>query len=266
VALARSVDLNSDMGESFGPYQMGETASLMPLVTSANIACGFHAGDPRTMRATVELARRHGVGVGAHVGYPDLVGFGRRAIEAGDEEISTDVLYQIGALAAFAQAAGVPLRHVKAHGALYTQAEREWRVAAALVEGVRRAPQPLTLVASPTSQMVRAASGCGLPVIREAFCDRAYRADGTLVPRSQPGSVLTDGEQVAERAVRLAAAGEVVAEDGSVIAVPCDTLCIHGDTPGATRLAAAVRAALAAHGIGCQAMPSPAGPPPPPGP
>ncbi len=266
MAPGRQVDLNSDMGESFGPYRLGETASLMALVTSANVACGFHAGDPRTMAATVELARRHGVGVGAHVGYPDLVGFGRRAMTVGDEEIATDVLYQIGALLGFTGAAGVPLRHVKAHGALYIQAERDRRVAEALVEGVRRCRQPVTLVAPAGSEMERAAVACRMPVAREAFCDRAYRPDGTLVPRSEPGSVLHDPERVARRAVRLAADGEVEAADGQVIPVPCDTLCIHGDTAGATQLATAVRAALEAAGIGCGAMDSPALAPPPPAP
>ncbi len=254
----RSIDLNSDTGESFGPYRLGETATLLQVVTSANVACGFHAGDPRVMAETVELAHRHGVGVGAHVGYPDLVGFGRRAMAADDDEITTDVLYQIGALYAFTRAEGVPLRHVKGHGALYNQAVRDRRIAGALVRGVARFAMPLTLLAPAGSEMVEAAEAVGLPVAFEAFCDRAYRPDGTLVPRAEPASVLHDPEVVAERAVRLARDQEVVAEDGSVIAVPCDTLCIHGDTPGATRVAERVRSALEAAGIPCRALASPA--------
>ncbi|HVA20509.1 MAG TPA: 5-oxoprolinase subunit PxpA [Candidatus Micrarchaeia archaeon] len=258
---ARSMDLNSDTGESFGPYQLGETATLLPVVTSANVACGFHAGDPRTMAATVALARRHRVGVGAHVGYPDLVGFGRRAIAASSEEIATDVLYQIGALFAFTQAEGVPLRHVKGHGALYNQAVRDERVAAALVLGVARFRQPLALVAPAGSAMAAAAEAHGLPLVWEAFCDRAYRPDGTLVPRTEPDSVLTDPGLVAARAVRLARSQEVVAADGTVITVPCATLCIHGDTAGATKVAARVRAELEAAGIALRPMASPAPPP-----
>jgi UPF0271 protein len=243
------LDLNSDVGESFGPYVIGETATLMSQITSANVACGFHAGDPRIMQATVALARQHGVGVGAHVGYHDLVGFGRRAIAASPEEIATDVLYQIGALFAFSQAAGVPLRHVKAHGALYNQAERDRTVAEALVEGIRQFGSPLTVVATGGSAMVSAAAEAGLPVAREAFADRAYRGDGTLAPRTMPGSVLADPELVAERAVRLATRGLVETIDGREIEVPCDTLCLHGDTPGATALAKRVRSALESAGV-----------------
>jgi len=243
------LDLNSDVGESFGPYVMGETATLMTQITSANVACGFHAGDPRIMQATVALARQHQVGVGAHVGFHDLVGFGRRAIAASPEEIATDVLYQIGALFAFTQAAGVPLRHVKAHGALYNQAERDRSVAEALVEGISRFGGSLTLVASGSSAMAIAAAEAGVPVAREAFADRAYRLDGTLAPRSMSGSVLTDTELVAERAVSLATRGEVQTYDGGQIEVPCDTLCIHGDTPGATALATRVRSALESAGV-----------------
>jgi len=252
------IDLNSDMGESFGPWPMGETASLMTLVTSANVACGFHAGDPRVMAATVALAARHGVAVGAHVGYPDLVGFGRRPMTLSRAEIATDVLYQIGALFAFVREAGLTLQHVKAHGALYNQAERDAAVAEALVEGVRRFSCELVVVAPAASAMAAAAQAAGLPVAREAFCDRAYRADGTLAPRGRAGSVLTDPTEVARRAVRMVTEGRVETVDGADIAIPCDTLCIHSDTSGATEMARAVRAALTAAGVRVAAFGRPA--------
>jgi UPF0271 protein len=252
------IDLNSDVGESFGPYRLGETEGVMPYLTSANIACGFHAGDPRVMRRTVELAKASGVGVGAHVGYPDLVGFGRRRLSLAPEEIATDVLYQVGALWAFARAAGVRLRHVKAHGALYNQAERDPAVAEALVEGVRRIGLELTLVAPPGSAMSQAAARRGMPVAREGFADRAYVADGTLAPRSAPGSVISDPATVARRAVRLVTEGRVETLDGADLRLEVDSLCIHGDTPGATEIARAVRGALEEAGVTLAPFPSPA--------
>lgn len=254
-----TVDLNSDMGESFGPYRIGApTASLLPWLTSANVACGFHAGDPRIMRETVGLAKAFGVGVGAHVGYPDREGFGRRPIRMSFEEIATDVLYQIGALSAFCREAGVALRHVKAHGALYNQGERDIAVAEALVEGVGRFGAPLVLIATPGSAMAEAAASAGLRVAREAFADRAYRADGTLVPRTEAGSVIDDPATVAARAVRLAAEGRVASVAGADVEVRSDTICIHGDTPGAEVLARAVHEALRAAGVRVAAFGSPA--------
>ncbi|MCL6596248.1 MAG: LamB/YcsF family protein [Firmicutes bacterium] len=259
------VDINSDMGESFGPYRIGaESGRLMPHLTSANVACGFHAGDPRVMRDTVRLARAFGVGVGAHVGFPDRVGFGRRAMALSGEEIATDVLYQIGALYAFCREAGVPLRHVKAHGALYNLAERDEAVARALVEGVTRFGAPLVLVAPEGSAMAQAARAAGVPLAREAFADRAYRPDGTLMPRREPGSVITDPGEVARRAVRLVTEGTVESAGGGTVAVGVDTICVHGDTPGAEVLAAAIRQALAQAGVEVAPFPSPAGDPPPP--
>lgn len=255
------IDLNSDMGESFGPYTIGApTASLLPHLTSANVACGFHAGDPRIMRETVHLARDAGVGVGAHVGYPDREGFGRRAIAMSFEEIATAVLYQIGAIEAFCREAAVVLRHVKAHGALYNQGERDEGVAAALVEGVRRFGAPLVLVASPRSAMEEAARAAGIAVAREGFADRAYRADGTLVPRREAGSVLTDPTAVAARAVRLATEGRIGTAEGSDIALAVDTICIHGDTPGSDVLAGAIHRALRAAGVRVTAFDSPVDP------
>lgn len=255
------IDLNSDMGESFGAYRIGAPSdALMPFLSSANVACGFHAGDPRIMRETVGLARRHGVGVGAHVGYADREGFGRRAIAMSFEEIATDVLYQIGAISAFCREAGVPLRHVKAHGALYNQGERDEAVAEALAEGVRRFGAPLVLVASPGSAMAHAARAAGLPVAHEGFADRAYRPDGTLMPRREAGSVLTDPDAVARRAVRLATEGRIAASDGSDLELSVDTICIHGDTPGSDVLAGAIHAALTAAGVRVAAFDSPADP------
>ncbi len=251
------VDLNSDMGESFGPYRLGApTEALLRYVTSANVACAFHAGDPRIMRETVALAKAAGVGVGAHVGYPDREGFGRRAMRMTFEEIATDVLYQIGALSAFCREAGVSLRHVKAHGALYNQGERDPAVAQALVEGVRRFGAPLVLVAAPGSAMAASAAVAGLAVAREAFADRAYRADGTLVPRAEAGSVIDDPAAVAARAVRLVREGMVSSAEGADVAVGADTICIHGDTPGAEVLAETVRAALEAAGVAVRPFPS----------
>jgi UPF0271 protein len=247
------------MGEAGGSYRLGApTAALLEHVTSASIACGFHAGDPRIMRETVALARAAGAGVGAHVGYPDRGGFGRRPMRMSGEEIATDVLYQIGALYAFCREARVPLRHVKAHGALYNQAERDADVARALVEGIVRFGLPLTVVASDKSAMAEAAAERGLPVAFEAFADRAYRADATLQPRGESGSVIDDPQAVAARAVRLAREGRVTAVDGADITVRADTLCIHGDTPGAELLARAVRQALEAAGVGVRPFPSPA--------
>jgi UPF0271 protein len=251
------VDLNSDVGESFGPWRLGETEELLGIVTSANVACAFHAGDPRVMEDVVRRAAQTGTGIGAHVGYPDLVGFGRRAMDLSHREIVTDVLYQIGALYAFCRSQGVPLRHVKAHGALYNQGERDLRVARALVEGVARARLGLVLVAPEGSAMAQAAQEWGVPVAREAFCDRAYRADGTLVPRREAGAVRTDPAEVVEQAVRLATQGKVRTIDGQEVQVGCDTLCIHGDTPGAAALARAVRSALEAAGVEVRPFPGP---------
>ena len=243
------IDLNSDMGESFGRWELGADEALLDLVSSANVACGFHAGDPRTMRRTVELARERGVAVGAHPGFPDLAGFGRREIAASPDEVATDILYQIGALAAFCRAAGVPLRHVKPHGALYNRIAGDERLAAAAVEGVARYGGGVILVGLPGSAVERAARAAGVPFAREAFADRAYLPDGTLAPRGLPGAVIHDPAAVAARAVRMVTAGRAETIDGGEIELAADTLCIHGDTPGAPALARAVRAALEGAGV-----------------
>jgi UPF0271 protein len=243
------IDLNSDLGESFGPWPMGRDTELMPLITSANVACGFHAGDPGTMRATVALARKHGVAIGAHPGFPDLVGFGRRDLKASPQEIEDFVLYQAGALAGVAAAQGARLQHVKAHGALYNMACRDGAMADALARAVAALDRSLLLFGLPGSELLRAGRAAGLRVAAEGFADRAYEADGSLASRSKPGSVIHDAAIVAARAVRMACEREVVAVDGSVIRVEVDTICLHGDTPGAVELARAVRAALEAAGV-----------------
>jgi 5-oxoprolinase (ATP-hydrolysing) subunit A len=240
----RTVDLNADMGEA-----QGDDATLVGLVTSANVACGFHAGDPMIMRATVDAAVRAGVTVGAHPGYPDRQGFGRRDLAATPAEITADVLYQIGALQAVCRAAGTRVRYVKAHGALYNRAAKDAAAAKAIAEAVRLADPSLVLLCLAGSLMIDVVRQAGVTVAEEVFADRAYAADGSLVSRSVPGAVLTAPEVVAERAVRMVAAGEVEASGGGIVRVRADSLCVHGDTPGALDLVRAVRRAMAAHGI-----------------
>ena len=245
----RTIDLNSDLGEAFGAYRLGPDEELLPLVSSANIACGFHAGDPRVMARTVQAAGAYGVGVGAHPGFLDLAGFGRREIVATPSEITTDVLYQIGALAAFCRAANVPLRHVKAHGALYNRAVKDQPTADAIADAVRQYDPSLIFVALPNSTLERAARAAGVPVAREGFADRAYNSDGSLASRHLPGAVLHEPAMIAERAVRLVRDGVVTALDGSMLDLPIETLCLHSDTPGAVAIAHAIRAAFADAGI-----------------
>jgi len=243
------IDLNGDVGESFGRYTLGGDEALMPVLTSASIACGFHAGDPGTMRATVELARSHGVAIGAHPGFPDLVGFGRRALAATPREVEDLVLYQVGALAAVAGAQGAHLCHVKPHGALYNQAARDLSLAEAVARAVAAFDPSLVLVGLSGSRLLEAGRRAGLRVAAEAFADRAYRADGTLLPRDRPGAVLTDAEAVARRALAMVRDRAVTAEDGARVELAIDTLCLHGDTPQAALLARRVRATLEAAGV-----------------
>jgi UPF0271 protein len=242
------IDLNCDMGESFGRYTLGDDAAMLDVVTSANIACGLHAGDPLVMQTTVALAAWKGVAVGAHPGYPDLQGFGRRAMALPPAELGATVLYQIGALAGFARAAGAPLIHVKPHGALYNVAARDQAVAEAIVRAVTAFDSTLIVVTLPNSALLYAARVAGLCVAREGFADRAYREDGSLVPRSEPGAVIHDPAQATARAIRMVTRGEVEAITGKVIPLHIDTLCIHGDTPGAVGIAATLRTALEAEG------------------
>lgn len=244
-----AIDLNADLGEGFGNHTGDDDLAVIPLVTSANIACGFHAGDPRTMDAAVSAAREHQVQVGAHPSYPDAVGFGRRAMQLGSAEITTDVVYQIGALDAFCRRHGVQLGHVKPHGALGNQSWVDRRVADSVCDGVFSVDPDLVVVALADSELERSAIGCGLRVVREAFLDRAYRPDGTLVPRDMPGAVLRDSRAVVERALRLVQDGTLHAADGTMLDVRPDTLCLHGDTAGAAGLLHGVRAAFQTAGV-----------------
>ena len=251
------IDLNADVGESFGAYTLGNDAALMASITSANIAAGFHAGDPSVLRATIRLAKAHGVAIGAHPGFPDLAGFGRRELHVTSREAEDFVLYQIAAVAGVAAAEGARLAHVKAHGALFNMAARDRPLADALARAVAAFDRSLRLFAPPESEMVTAARTLGLPIAIEVFADRAYEANGQLVSRQKPGAVLHDVEAVVARAVGLIADRTVVAVDGSRLHVDADTMCIHGDTPGSDRLAAAIRAGLEAAGIAVKAIGAP---------
>lgn len=244
-----TIDLNADLGESFGRWSLGDDDAMLPLVTSANIACGFHAGDPTVLLNACTGAVTHGVRIGAQVGYRDLAGFGRRFIEVPPTELTTDVLYQLGALDGLARVAGDRVRYVKPHGALYNAIVHHRAQAAAVVEAVCRYDASLPVVTLPDSVFGELAADAGLTVIREAFADRGYAADGTLLPRGQAGALITDPDQVAARAVQMARDGLIRTATGAVISVAPQTICLHSDTPGAIELAEAVRTALAAAGI-----------------
>ena len=237
-----TIDLNSDVGESFGAYQIGADADVMRSITSANVACGFHAGDPSVMRETVRLAQAAEVAVGAHPGFPDLAGFGRRELRASPREVEDFVLYQIGALAGVAAAQGVSLSHVKAHGALYNRAARDRSLADAIARAVAAFDRSLILFGLPNSELVRAGEAAGLRVAAEGFADRAYMPDGSLASRTSKRSVIHDAAEVLERALRMVRDGEVTAVDGSQLSFKVDTLCVHGDTPGAVELGKSLRA------------------------
>ena len=243
------IDLNGDVGESFGAYEIGHDAALIPVLTSANVACGFHAGDPGVMRVTVALAREHGTAVGAHPGFPDLVGFGRREMKATAREVEDLVAYQIGALAGIAAAQNVRLTHVKPHGALYNMAATDDALADAIARATASVDRSLMLFGLPGSKSLEAARRHGLRAVSEAFADRAYRADGTLVPRSEAGAVIDDADAVVARAVMMARERVVVAADGSRVPLDVETICVHGDTPGAAVLASRIRKALTDAGI-----------------
>ncbi len=233
---------------------MGHDELLMPSLTSANVACGFHAGDPGVMRQTVRLARAHGVAVGAHPGFPDLAGFGRREMRCSPQEVEDLVIYQVGALAAVAHAEGVRLQHVKAHGALYNLACRDEALASAIARGTAAVDGSLMLFGLPGSALLEAGRAHGLLVAAEGFADRAYNADGSLVSRSESGSVIHDETTVVARTVQMARHGTVATAAGSVIPLQIDTVCVHGDTPGSARLAAAIRRALEAEGVVVEAL------------
>jgi len=238
-----AVDLNSDLGEGFGRWSMGDDSALLDIVSSANVACGFHSGDPSIMRAVCLTAADRGVAIGAHVSYRDMAGFGRRFIDVDPSELADDVTYQIGALEAFARAAGTRVAYVKPHGALYNTIVHHERQAAAVVAGVL-AFGSLPIVGLPDALVLKLAADAGLRVVGESFADRAYNPDGTLVARNQPGAVLHDLETIVSRSVRMAVSGTVIAVDGTEIEIGARSLCVHGDTPGAVTIALAVRAAL----------------------
>jgi UPF0271 protein len=250
----RSIDLNSDLGESLGAWTMGDDAAMLRLVTSANIACGFHAGDASTMLATCRLAAENGVAVGAHVSYRDLAGFGRRAMDVPSDELYGEVLYQLAALSGVARVAGTRVAYVKPHGALYNRIVSDRPQAAAVVRAVADFDPALALLGLAGSAVADKAQDAGLRFVREAFVDRGYLADGTLVPRGRPGAVLAGDAEIAVRAMRLVVEGAVTAVDGTEIGVEVDSLCVHGDTPGAVSMAAAVRSALAAAGVRVEAF------------
>lgn len=244
------VDLNCDLGEGFGAWEMGNDAAMIDLATSVNVACGFHAGDADTMRKTVELAKARGVSVGAHPGYRDLHGFGRRPVPGmSSAEIENLVAYQIGALQAIATAAGHKVTHVKAHGALSNVACDDDMTARAIASAIKAVDPRLVFVVLANSRLVKAGETAGLPMVHEVFADRAYEDDGMLVSRRKPGAVLHDADAIAERVVRMVQDGAVVAASGKVIKMKTDTVCIHGDTHGAVEIARSLRKALKANGI-----------------
>lgn len=243
------IDLNSDAGESFGNWTMGDDAAVFRHVSSANIACGFHAGDPSTIARTCREAAAAGVSIGAHVGYRDLAGFGRRFVDCSATELADDVLYQLGALQALARAAGSEIKYVKPHGALYNTIVHHEVHAQAVVDAVHAFSPGLPLLLLPDAIAQGKAEARGLRVLSEAFADRAYNPDGTLVSRREEGSVLHDPGTITANMVRLACEGTIVARDGSVLKVQADSICVHGDTPGAVAMAAAVRSGLEAAGV-----------------
>ena len=241
------VDLNSDLGESFGAWTMGDDAAMLPLVSSANLACGFHAGDPLGMLTACRTALAHGVTIGAHPSYRDRVGFGRRDMEIAPEELGAELLYQVGGLVGVAESIGARVAYVKPHGALYTRMAVDPAIADVVAEAA--ATLALPVLGPPLSAVETACSRAGVRFVREAFADRAYLADGTLAPRGLPGAVITDPSEVADRAERIVTDGEVTALDGSTVGVRVDSLCVHGDTVGAVQLAHAVRHALTRAGV-----------------
>ena len=250
---APCIDLNCDMGESYGRWTLGADEEIMPFITSANIACGFHGGDPHVMRKTVELALTHGVAIGSHPSLPDLMGFGRRVMDVTAEELKDYVCYQTGALREFVRAAGADLQHVKPHGILYNMMEPSAALAAAVGQAVRESGRELILVALAGGRCDNACRKQGIRVASEGFADRAYNADGTLVSRKLPGSLIEDPERAAAQAVRMAVEGKVRTIDGADIELRVQTICCHGDTPGAARIVRAVRSEL--ERAGCHLKP-----------
>ncbi|WP_351224370.1 5-oxoprolinase subunit PxpA [Streptomyces sp. NPDC002133] len=249
-----SIDLNADLGEGFGRWRLTDDEQLLSVVTSANVACGFHAGDAATMRRVCDMAAERKVRIGAQVSYRDLAGFGRRSMDVPADELAAEVAYQIGALEVFARAAGTRVSYVKPHGALYNRVVRDEEQAEAVVEGVMLTGERLPVLGLPGSRLHTMAEKAGLPVVTEAFVDRAYTVDGTLVPRGQEGAVVTDPGTVVERSVSMARFGVVTSLCGQAVGVRARSLCLHGDTPGAVGLARRVRAQLEASGVRVEAF------------
>ena len=244
-----TIDLNCDLGESFGAWTMGQDAAVLDCISSANIACGFHAGDPSTMRRTVAAAVARGVAIGAHPSLPDLQGFGRREMHIEPDEVHALVVYQVGALMGFAAAAKVRLRHVKPHGALYNMAARDAALAEAIAGAVRDVDPSLILVGLAGSELPRAGVQAGLRVAHEGFADRRYRSDGSLVPRRQSGSVIESIDEAVAQALLIATEGRAIGADGQAVSIAADTLCVHGDRPDAAQFARRLRDALRAAGV-----------------
>lgn len=245
----KQVDLNCDLGESFGNYTCGLDAEVIPHISSANVACGFHASDPLVMMKTVALAKQYGVSVGAHPGYPDLVGFGRRNMTVSPVELKAMVQYQIGALQAFCKAQGTVLQHVKPHGAMYNMAAKDRKLADAICEAIAEVDSSLILLGLSGSQMLEAAKETGLPWASEVFADRAYEDDGSLTPRALPGSVITDEEEAIARVLQMVQEGTVTARSGKTIPIQADSICLHGDGVKAVEFARRIRAELTAAGV-----------------
>lgn len=243
------IDLNSDLGESLGVWRMGDDAAMLGIVTSANVACGFHAGDPAGILATLKTAAERGIAIGAHVAYPDLVGFGRRAMDIASADLVAGVVYQIGALQALARVAGTKVRYVKPHGALYNTIAHDARQARDVIAAIRAVDPRLPLVVLAGAPLAGWAADAGLRVVAEAFADRGYAPDGTLLPRGTPGAVLHDPVRVAQRMQRLVQDGVVEAADGSLARVRADSICVHGDSPGALAMAAQLRHVLEGAGV-----------------
>ena len=246
------IDLNSDVGESFGVYKVGLDEQVIPHITSANIACGFHAGDPAVMRKTVSLAKQYGVEVGAHPGFPDLLGFGRRNIDATLEEIQDYVVYQVGALQAFAISQGMTLQHVKTHGSLYNMAVTNPKITEAIAEGLSKVDRSIILVVLASAKrepLLEIGQRYGIRIAFEAFADRAYQKDGALVSRREKGAVIQDHDVVAKRALKMALEGKVIAIDGTEVDLKADTICVHGDNPAAVQLVKKIREGLLAAGV-----------------
>jgi UPF0271 protein len=250
----RSIDLNSDLGESFGAWSMGDDAAILEVVSSANVACGFHAGDPLGILHTLETAAARGVAIGAHVAYPDLVGFGRRNMDIPAEQLRADVIYQIGALMGLARSAGTRVSYVKPHGALYNTIAHDRTQADAVIQAVLRIDPQLKLVCLANSPLLDWAGEAGLACVAEAFADRAYTAQGTLVSRSRPGAVLHDPELIAQRMLRLVREGVIEAEDGQVISLQAESICVHGDSPDAVNIARDLKSRLLEAGVTLRAF------------